>query len=268
VIASEPARQALASRWSSNLTDWAIPQEVLASAPESPWSFDPNAFRPRMDETLNHTQHAILALLDRSSDRSVLDVGAGAGAGVLPIAPSVHSLLALDQNAAMLEVLALESEAVPEMIVETRVGDFFDLEPGLGRYDVVTSQNVIYNIDDLFGFLTGLLNHARVGVVLEMTLHHPHYGLNLLWQRFHQLERPSSPSAADVIEALEMLGVTPRVLVGPSLARVDDPAQRIISVRRRLCLGPDDDPRIQAALAEGLTLANPAVTLVCELGDA
>ncbi|MEX6430402.1 MULTISPECIES: class I SAM-dependent methyltransferase [Ferrimicrobium] len=268
MTATEAGRRVVAQRWSQELSRWAIPDDVLVGAPASPWVFDPKAFRPVPNAPLNQTQLAILTLLDRCEERSVLDVGAGAGAGVLPIAGSIRSLVALDQDAAMLGELALASESVPEAMVETRVGDFFALENGLGRYDVVTSQNVVYNIDDLFGFLEGLIAHARTGVVLEMTLHHPHYGLNLLWQRFHQLQRPTTPDATDVIEALVILGVTPRVFVGPPLARIEEPAQRIVSTRRRLCLAPSDDVAIQEALDEGLVLTNPSVTLVCELLDA
>jgi hypothetical protein len=165
----------------------------------------------------------------------------------------------------MLEALALESESIPQMLVETRVGEFFALQPDLELYDVVTSQNVVYNVDDLFGFLGGLIAHAKEGVVLEMTLYHPHYGLNLLWRRFHQLERPSTPSAVEVIEALIMMGMTPKVVLGAGVRRGSDPATQVISTRRRLCLSSREDVAIQAALEEGLVLPNPAVTLVCEL---
>lgn len=264
----DAVRSALAQRWYRQLQDWAIPEELLAKAPESPWTFDPNGFRPLRDVPLNQTQLALVELLARSAHRSVLDVGAGAGAAVLPIGSAIRSLLALDQNAEMLEVLALESEASPELLVETRVGDFFDLEPELGRFDVVTSQNVVYNISDLFGFLEGLLAHAEVGVVLEMTLHHPHYGLNLLWEEFHQLQRPTDPSATDVIEALTVLGVSPKMVIGPGLRRSMDPAQQIISTRKRLCLAPTEDRAIQAAIQAGRMLVNPTVTLICECAGA
>ncbi len=264
MIIGQAARDELASRWSRELREWAIPEDLLAAAPESPWSFDPRAFAPVYDGSLNHTQEAIVDLLDRSPSRSVLDVGAGAGACVLPIGSSIQSLLALDRDAAMLETLALESESIPQMLVETRVGDFFELQPALELYDVVTSQNVIYNVDDLFGFLGGLIAHAKEGVVLEMTLYHPHYGLNLLWRQFHQLERPSTPSAVEAVEALIMMGMTPKVVFGAGVRRASDPATQVISTRRRLCLTPREDVAIQAALEEGLVLPNPAVTLVCE----
>jgi SAM-dependent methyltransferase len=267
MIVNQAIRDELASRWSRELREWVIPEDLLAGAPESPWSFDPRAFSPVYDGSLNHTQEAIVDLLDRSLTRSVLDVGAGAGACVLPIGASIRSLLAVDRNAEMLEVLALESESIPQMLVETRVGEFFALEPDLGRYDVVTSQNVVYNVDDLFGFLTGMIAHAKMGVVLEMTLYHPHYGLNLLWRRFHQLERPSAPSAAEVIEALIMLGKTPKVILGAGIRRSSDPATQVVSTRRRLCLSPREDIAIQAAIDEGLLLPNPSVTLVCEFID-
>ncbi|MCL5052312.1 class I SAM-dependent methyltransferase [Ferrimicrobium acidiphilum] len=265
--ADQAVRDELGSRWSRELREWAIPDDLLAVAPDSPWSFDPRAFSPVYDGPLNRTQEAIVDLLDRSPSRSVLDVGAGAGACVLPIGSFIQSLLAVDRDAAMLEMLALESESIPQLLVETRVGDFFALEPDLELYDVVTSQNVVYNVDDLFGFLGGLIAHAKVGVVLEMTLYHPHYGLNLLWRQFHQLERPTAPSAVEVIGALVMMGITPKVALGAGVRRASDPATQVISTRRRLCLTPREDVAIQSALEQGLVLPNPTVTLVCEFAD-
>lgn len=265
MIATTAARDEIANRWSRQLGEWAIPADIIASAPESPWLFDPRAFTPVYGEPLNRTQEAIFDLLGRSPGRSVLDVGAGAGACVLPVGASIRSLLAVDRNPAMLEQLAIESESIPEMLVETRVGDFLAIESDLGRYDVVTSQNVVYNVEDIFGFLSALIAHANIGVVIELTLHHPHYGLNLLWQRFHKLQRPSTPSATDVIEALSVLGNTPKVLLGAGVPRPLGKADLVISTRRRLCLSPRDDVAVQEALEEGIMLPNPAVTLICEV---
>jgi hypothetical protein len=38
-------------RWRRELAGWAIPDEILAAAPESPWGFPPELFRSRAERT-------------------------------------------------------------------------------------------------------------------------------------------------------------------------------------------------------------------------
>ena len=73
--------------------------------------------------------------------------------------------------------------------------------------DVVTCHNVLYNVPDLGPFLAALTGHARRRVVLELTAAHPLTALNPLWLRFHGLQRPERPTAADVLAILGAMGV-------------------------------------------------------------
>lgn len=264
-MTDDAARAYLAVRWREQLAGWAIPEELTRAVAAEPFALDPAIFAPHFDAPLTPTQAAILELAGEDRQASVLDVGAGRGATVLPIADRLGSVLALDQRADMLEALAVDSERIPSVIVETRVGEFLALEPELGSFDVVTSQHMVYNVPDLFGYLEGLLRHARRGVVLEMTAKHPFAGLDLLFWHFHRLERPVGPTVADVLQALRVLGCAPRIAIAPD--RPGDPARRLASTRQRLALPKEREPELAELLAVGYWLPNPSVTVVVADGD-
>ncbi|HET7721024.1 MAG TPA: hypothetical protein VFK43_13745, partial [Acidimicrobiales bacterium] len=40
-----------AEHWASELAAWAIPEHIMAQAPESPWEFTPALFRPSPEPT-------------------------------------------------------------------------------------------------------------------------------------------------------------------------------------------------------------------------
>jgi hypothetical protein len=118
--------------------------------------------------------------------------------------------------------------------------------------DVVVCHNVAYNVADIEPFLHALTDHARLAVVLVLPLRHPQSAWNDAWQHFWGLERPSEPTADDLADVLNELGLAaerwdvPR----PHLARATaDPTSLVASTRRRLCLGTDRDAEIADYLA-------------------
>lgn len=258
---SAPARRHLAERWRAQLAGWAIPEELRTAVPDEPFALDPATFAPHFDASRTPTQAAIVELVGAIERPSVLDVGAGRGATVLPIADRFGSILAVDERADMLEAFVKDSERIPSVLVETRVGEFLTLEPSLGEFDVVTSQHMVYNVPDLFGYLEGLLAHARLGLVLEMTAKHPFAGLEALYQHFHGLERPAGPTVADVLQALRLLGHEPVLASAPDRP-AGDPVTRLRATRRRLVLPMAREAELAELLAAGWLLPNPAVTIV------
>ena len=102
------AREASA-RWSRQLAEWAIPETVLAAAPESPWGFPPGLFARAAEMALadpESTPSRRRATEAVPMDGSVLDVGAGGGAASLPLAPPARVLVAVDESQPMLDVFA------------------------------------------------------------------------------------------------------------------------------------------------------------------
>src|SRR5947209_932875 len=97
-----------AGRWAAALADWAVPDEILAAAPESPWGFSTEVFgaaarRALADPPTPSHRRVVEAL---PAGGTVLDVGAGAGAASLPVAPPAARIIAVDGDPRMLEAMS------------------------------------------------------------------------------------------------------------------------------------------------------------------
>ncbi|MFN0091854.1 MAG: methyltransferase domain-containing protein, partial [Acidimicrobiales bacterium] len=183
---------------------------------------------------------------------SVLDVGCGGGAAAFALTPPASLVIGVDERAAMLELFAQDAR---RRGVEHRtvLGSWPAAAPDAPRADVAVCHNVAYNVAELAPFVIALDAHARRRVVLELTLTHPWAPLGPLFERFWGLSRPAGPTAelalAVVHEAgfpaarLERSPATPR-------RRVRDRATVVAFTRRRLCLGAERDPEVDAALGE------------------
>jgi predicted RNA methylase len=246
-----------ASGWADALTGWGIPDEILAAAPESPWGFPTEAFRRRAQRSIERsngsatTRVACEALPERGT---VLDVGVGAGSTSLPLADVASMIVGVDASA---EMLAAFSQAASRLGIESRtvLGTWPEVARRAPRCDVVTCGHVLYNVPDLAAFVRALTDHARTRVVVEITGAHPLSWMNDLWLRFHSLERPSRPTADDAESVFRELGLEPsredrdEPGSGSEFERRED---AVALVRRRLCLTPDRDPEIGAALGDRL----------------
>src|SRR5919198_3045819 len=100
-----------ARQWREDLDSWAIPPEILAAAPESPWGFPPGLFTRATEDALKKQPAAPTPSLRRALEAlpergSVLDVGAGGGAASLPLCPPAAAVTAVDQSTQMLAAFA------------------------------------------------------------------------------------------------------------------------------------------------------------------
>jgi SAM-dependent methyltransferase len=190
------------ARWREQLDGWAIPEEILAAAPESPWAFPVGLFRSRARRAGSRpaTPSNREAARSLPPGGSVLDVGAGGGAASLPLAGVAGRLVAVDESADMVAAFlaAAEAAGVPASGVE---GRWPEVAGRVAPADVVVCHHVLYNVADLAPFADALTGHARRRVVAELTERHPLVGLAPLWRRFHGLERPSGPGADDAVAA-------------------------------------------------------------------
>ena len=90
-------------RWRRELAGWAIPDEILATAPESPWGFPPELFRSRAERTPAEPSATTRVALDAlGTGGEVLDMGVGGGATSLPLAAVATRITGVDESAGML----------------------------------------------------------------------------------------------------------------------------------------------------------------------
>lgn len=251
------------ARWADLLAAWRIPTPVLDRVSDSPWVLPRSVFVRRADQQIAHPVGAThrAARIALATPGTVLDVGAAAGATSLPLAgrTPVTEVTAVDTDAELLEAFAERAEVVG-VPARCLCGRWPDLASEAGVSDVVLAGNVIYNVADLGPFVAALTGSARRAVIVELADRHPLTDLNPLWQHFHGVSRPTGPTAADAVAALAELGVRPAV---HRWHRPPEPehasyADLVDVTRRRLCLPPDAEPEVDAALrAHGVDPATP-----------
>ena len=140
-------RVTAADRWREQLAAWAIPEDILANAPESPWGFATECFRRRGEaapdpEPTPTTRRALEALPEGGT---VIDIGVGGGATSLPLAGRAGSIVGIDAQADMLDGFLANAAAAG---VEARgvTGTWPDAAAEVEPADVVVAGHVLYNV--------------------------------------------------------------------------------------------------------------------------
>lgn len=241
-----------ADRWRRLLADWAIPPEILAAAPEFPYTMDPDLFRPRpapegASLATERARHALRAL--PGPDRTVLDVGCGGGAATMALADLAVHATGVDESDAMLALFA-EEAAARDLRSRTVRGTWPEVCGDAGTAGVVVCHHVAYNVADLAPFALALSHAARGRVVMELTTTHPQTSNAPLWNQFWHLDRPTGPTADDAFRVMVEAGIGANLEFGSSGSLRAEPsiAARAVTATRMLCLGPDRVPEVEAAI--------------------
>ncbi|MCD2190080.1 class I SAM-dependent methyltransferase [Actinomycetospora soli] len=243
-----PTRTA-AARWAALMAARAVPDEILAHAPASPYRQDPERFLPAAEPADTPSRRAAVAVLAASPDRTVLDVGCGAGAASLALVGEARHVVGVDPASDMLAAF-VRACLEWDMPYQGVLGSWPEALPDTGTADLVLCHHVGYDTGDLAAFASGLTAAARVGVVMEIHATHPQAWLDPFWDRFHGVRRPAPPTADDALAVLTELGVEPEVRRWTADPRpVEDPDARAARVTRRLCLPPDRAGEVAEVLA-------------------
>ncbi len=255
-------QETAAARWARQMADWAIPDEILGSAPRRPFVFSPEIFaapEPGTFERSLSNRRAAEALGDGGS---VLDVGCGGGAAAFAVAPPATEVIGTDRQADMLDLFAATARGrgIPSVV---HAGSWPEVAGEVPVADVVVCHNVLYNVTDIPSFVAALNAHARRRVVIEITPKHPQDRRRMLWRHFWNLERPHEPTAATAVEAIAEAGLDP---VAEESLLPEDPraaARREFEGPqwcRNLCLPPEREPEV-AALIAGAPFPRERVTI-------
>lgn len=241
--------------WRDGLAAMAIPEEIVAAAPESPWRYPTELFRRRVEATRRDPS----ALAERALEAlpmggTVLDVGVGGGATSLPLATRASRITGVDQSEGMLS--SFRASALEAGVEAVAIhGAWPDVASEVEPADIVVSGHVLYNVAELEPFVRALTDHARGRVAVELTGGHPLAWMTDLWRRFHGLDRSPGPTADDAEAAIRELGfdvAREDREIEPRSGGFERREDALALVRRRLCLPADRDPEVAEALGDRL----------------
>ena len=232
-----------AEHWQRQLAAWAIPEEILAQAPEDPWTLPVELFEAdqRPGLTLSH-RRALEALRDGDE---VLDVGAGRCAMSLPLRPPAARIIAVDESRAML------ANSPADVTV---LGRWPDVVGEVTPAPVVVCGHVLYNVPDLGPFVSALSASGLRRVVVEITQAHPRTRAleTVLWKHFWGITRPTGPTWEDAVSVMRDQGITPSVDLWNSgerwgFRKLED---LVAWMRRTVCLDRSRDQEVDAIVRQ------------------
>lgn len=235
-------------KWAADLAAWAIPDEILAQAPTSPWIHPVELFEVAPDQEFSVNRSAELARAALPVGGVVLDIGSGGGKAAMELIPPAGLVIGVDHQKGMLTKFA---EAATSRNVEHLevLGDWPAIAQDVPIADVAVAHHVIYNVADLESFAHAATLHDRNRVVLEAPTRHPLSHLAELWRNFWGLERPDGPLASDAFEVFKEAGIDAHIEYFSGTARKGLPLEKQVEFTRiRLCLPDSRDPEIREIL--------------------
>ena len=247
-----------AERWRDELAAWAIPEPILAAAPESPWGFPVELFHARPEAVDSPSRARALARLPAGG--SVLDVGCGGGTASFALVPPAGLVVGVDSSEAMLRDFA-DTATARGVAHQELLGAWPQVASEAPAADGVVCHHVFYNVPELGPFVAALSAHARRRVVVELTDRHPLVDTAPLWRHFHGIDRPDGPTAAVAADALEEAGLTVHRERWTRPPR-DVPREVYVRLnRRRLCLPESAEPEVDRAMGDRSSWPREVVTL-------
>lgn len=246
------------SEWAAELAAWAIPDEILAMAPEPPWGFPVELFVAEVEHPDSPSRRHAAEVLHEGG--SVIDVGCGGGNAAMGLVPPAGVVIGVDSSPDMLTAFAAAADD-RGVAHREHLGAWPQVAGDVPVADIVVCHHVFYNVPDLPPFVAALTEHARRRVVVELTEQHPLVRLAPMWKHFHGIDRPEGPTADLALAVLREHGIDPRVERWLRPPR-DVPREVYVRLnRRRLCLPVSAEPEVDRLMDAEPDLTRHVVTL-------
>jgi SAM-dependent methyltransferase len=220
------------------LEAWKLPDGVLAAVPDSPYAW-PGGLAARLRSGLpdDPVTGPIIRRLAPAGG-TVLDVGAGYGRLAVQLASEGYDVTAVEPSGPMAAALGERAAAagLSLPVIEDR---WPAAAAASATADVVVSANVVYDVWEVGPFLSALDDHARLGVVVELTAAHPWDGLRSFYRDLHGVALPDGPAVDDLVAVVvESVGVVPRRIdwESPPSPRFTERSELLDFYRIRLCV--------------------------------
>ena len=249
-----------ATKWADALSSWAIPDEIMSQAPESPWIHPPALFE--VPDTIESTPSHERAREAMPAGGSVLDIGCGGGIAAFAIVPPAALAIGVDHQPEMLDMFNARAAALG-IDSDTHHGFWPAIADEVASADVVTCHHVVYNVSDIEPFLRALDSHARRRVVIEMPQRHPLWSRRGAWKHFWNIERPHDPTPEMLMDVLREMGINANLELWDGKPVVQLPLETEVEfTRSRLCLPASRDEDIRKYLQnEAPVTVRPLATI-------
>ena len=237
-------------RWAEQLAAWAIPDEILAQAPESPWIHPVRMFTVTGDEPDSPSRRRALEALPDGG--SVLDVGSGGGRASLALVPPAGRLVAVDSREEMLRAYADAADA-RGVRHEEHLGRWPDVEAGVPVADVVVCHHVVYDVAPLTAFAQDGDAVVRARPVRTVEVPEALPVRRETRERMARGQLEHDPSGRVPVERLREAGLDAHADVWDddwSARRVLTAEEHARFTRIRLCLPESREAEVAAALAD------------------
>lgn len=194
---------------------------------------------------------------------TVLDIGAGSGRYVAPLANAGMHVKALEQSPAMRKQIGIVVQEQQLSHVEIIADSWPTANPV--TCDVSTAVHVLYAVRDIAPFVQAMHASARTMCVILLGVRHPTTPVLPLWQAYHGYERLPLPGAFECLGALAQLGIAAHVHMLPPPAPISyaslDEAATEMCYRLRLPYGEPYQRQLAELIArDWITGADGSVT--------
>ena len=229
-------------QWRTSLASWAIPDEILLQAPESPWIHPVEMFTVPEEIADSPSHQAAREALPAGG--TLLDIGCGGGIAAFGATQPGNHVIGVDHQSEMLKIFA-EGARSRGLTSETFLGDWPDVAPDVPSAEVVTCHHVVYNVAAIEKFVRALADHAHSRVVVELPQFHPRTHLAPAFKHFWNHDLPSTPNSLMFSQVLSEMGIKHHVInwSAPVVDRISFD-KNVEFTRIRLCLPASRDEEV------------------------